>query len=136
MTHGITYLPLTDHIIVMKDGQASEQGTYQELLDRKGAFATFLLEQLNSEEEKDEEEKEAKAKDKKEMENGISDKELLRLKRQASTTGTVVSENNPNKKSSLSSCLDLKKTIDFRQRRRGVCGGSKGRRGEGRHETD
>ena len=36
VTHGITYLPKCDHIIVIKNGRVSEQGSYQELLDRKG----------------------------------------------------------------------------------------------------
>lgn len=43
VTHGITYLPQTDQILVIKDGEVSESGTYRELLDRKGAFAEFLL---------------------------------------------------------------------------------------------
>ena len=29
VTHGITYLPKTDFIIVLKDGKVSEQGTYR-----------------------------------------------------------------------------------------------------------
>jgi ATP-binding cassette subfamily C (CFTR/MRP) protein 3 len=36
VTHGITYLPKCDHIIVIKNGKVSEQGSYQELLDKKG----------------------------------------------------------------------------------------------------
>jgi ABC-type bacteriocin/lantibiotic exporter with double-glycine peptidase domain len=39
VTHGITYLPKTDHIIVIKEGKISEQGSYQELVERKGDFA-------------------------------------------------------------------------------------------------
>jgi len=35
VTHGITYLPQTDNIIVIKDGEISECGTYNELLQRK-----------------------------------------------------------------------------------------------------
>ena len=46
VTHGITYLPKTDHIIVMKDGKVSEQGSYDELLNQKGEFANFLLEYM------------------------------------------------------------------------------------------
>ena len=29
VTHGITYLPKTDHIIVLKEGTVSEQGSYK-----------------------------------------------------------------------------------------------------------
>ncbi|KAJ8982895.1 hypothetical protein NQ317_004325 [Molorchus minor] len=46
VTHGITYLPQTENIVVIKDGRVSEQGTYQELLERKGAFAEFLLQHI------------------------------------------------------------------------------------------
>nr|CAH7713756.1 unnamed protein product [Callosobruchus chinensis] len=49
VTHGITYLPQTDKVIVLKDGMVSESGTYLELLDRKGAFAEFLVQHLNEE---------------------------------------------------------------------------------------
>ena len=51
VTHGITFLPQTDKIIVLKDGVISEAGSYKELLDKVGDFAEFLLEHLNEEEE-------------------------------------------------------------------------------------
>lgn len=35
VTHGVTYLPEMDNIIVLKDGEITEQGTYRELLERK-----------------------------------------------------------------------------------------------------
>lgn len=47
VTHGITYLPMVDKIIVLKDGQVTESGTYRELLDKKGAFSEFLIHHLN-----------------------------------------------------------------------------------------
>lgn len=53
MTHGITYLPKVDKIIVMKNGQITEQGTYAELVENKGEFNEFLLQYLS---EKGEEE--------------------------------------------------------------------------------
>ncbi|KAI7815048.1 ABC subfamily C member [Rhyzopertha dominica] len=53
VTHGITYLPQADKIIVLKDGEVSEIGTYQELLDKKGDFSDFLMQHMN--EAKDEE---------------------------------------------------------------------------------
>lgn len=43
MTHSVTYLPEVDLIIVVKDGQISESGTYKELLNQKGAFSEFLM---------------------------------------------------------------------------------------------
>lgn len=54
VTHGITFLPQTDNIYVMKLGEISENGTYQELLNKKGDFSDFLLQHLqegNAEEE-------------------------------------------------------------------------------------
>ncbi|KAK9886064.1 hypothetical protein WA026_014848 [Henosepilachna vigintioctopunctata] len=53
VTHAISYLPLVDTILVMKDGEISEIGTYQQLVDRKGAFAEFLANYLNSAVSKD-----------------------------------------------------------------------------------
>jgi ATP-binding cassette subfamily C (CFTR/MRP) protein 1 len=49
VTHGITYLPQVDHIVVLKDGQISEEGTYKELLAKKGAFADFLIQHMGEE---------------------------------------------------------------------------------------
>ncbi|KAK9889603.1 hypothetical protein WA026_006976 [Henosepilachna vigintioctopunctata] len=51
VTHGITYLPLTDNVIVMRKGEISESGTYQHLLDKRGDFADFLMNHLNDERE-------------------------------------------------------------------------------------
>ena len=46
VTHGVTYLPKADQIIVMKDGKVSEQGSYENLVSQKGEFANFLLEYM------------------------------------------------------------------------------------------
>jgi ATP-binding cassette, subfamily C (CFTR/MRP), member 1 len=51
VTHGITYLPDVDNIIVLKEGEVSEVGTYQELIAKKGAFAEFLLQHLQERED-------------------------------------------------------------------------------------
>jgi len=51
VTHGITYLPKTDYIIVMKEGKVSEQGTYEELIAQKGEFAQFMLEYMTEDNE-------------------------------------------------------------------------------------
>nr|CAD7572885.1 unnamed protein product [Timema californicum] len=46
VTHGITFLPEVDLIVVLTDGEVSEKGTYKELMQRKGAFADFLDQHL------------------------------------------------------------------------------------------
>ncbi|CAL9707790.1 unnamed protein product [Knipowitschia caucasica] len=42
VTHGISFLPQVDNIMVLVDGRVSEMGSYQELLTQDGAFAEFL----------------------------------------------------------------------------------------------
>ncbi|XP_035829636.1 multidrug resistance-associated protein 1-like, partial [Aplysia californica] len=44
VTHGVHWLPFVDTVVVMKDGQVSETGTYKQLLDHHGAFAQFVRE--------------------------------------------------------------------------------------------
>nr|CAD7198501.1 unnamed protein product [Timema douglasi] len=46
VTHSVTYLPEVDLIVVLKDGEVTEKGTYKELLEKKGAFADFLMQHL------------------------------------------------------------------------------------------
>lgn len=47
VTHSITYLPDVDYIIVIKDGEISESGSYKSLLDKKGAFSEFISQHAN-----------------------------------------------------------------------------------------
>uniref|UniRef100_A0A8D3BVZ3 ABC-type glutathione-S-conjugate transporter n=1 Tax=Scophthalmus maximus TaxID=52904 RepID=A0A8D3BVZ3_SCOMX len=42
VTHGMSFLPQADLILVMVDGAITESGSYQELLSRHGAFADFI----------------------------------------------------------------------------------------------
>ncbi|XP_071797864.1 multidrug resistance-associated protein 1-like [Asterias amurensis] len=42
VTHGISYLPQVDHIIVIVNGEITEAGSYTELLSYEQAFADFL----------------------------------------------------------------------------------------------
>ena len=51
VTHGVSYLPQVDNIIVMKDGRITETGNYRELLERKGEFADFLVQYLSEKKE-------------------------------------------------------------------------------------
>ncbi|XP_078036751.1 multidrug-Resistance like Protein 1 isoform X5 [Augochlora pura] len=46
VTHGITFLPEVDNIIVLKDGEITEVGSYKQLLEKKGAFSEFLVHHL------------------------------------------------------------------------------------------
>lgn len=46
VTHGVTYLHQVDNIFVLKDGEISESGTLKELINKKGAFAEFLVQHL------------------------------------------------------------------------------------------
>lgn len=55
VTHAVTYLPQTRKIIVLNDGTITESGSYQELLEKKGAFAAFILQHI-AEKIEDEEE--------------------------------------------------------------------------------
>ncbi|KAJ8730882.1 hypothetical protein PYW08_002295 [Mythimna loreyi] len=47
VTHNVSYLAQTDLVVVLRDGEVSEAGTYQQLLEKKGAFAEFLLHHLS-----------------------------------------------------------------------------------------
>ncbi|KAJ2942610.1 hypothetical protein O0L34_g2077 [Tuta absoluta] len=47
VTHNVSYLAQTDLVLVLKDGVVSEAGTYQQLLEKKGAFAEFLVHHLS-----------------------------------------------------------------------------------------
>ncbi|KAM3864489.1 multidrug resistance-associated protein 1 [Diretmus argenteus] len=42
VTHGLSYLPQADLILVMVEGEITEMGSYLELMAREGAFAEFL----------------------------------------------------------------------------------------------
>uniref|UniRef100_A0A8C7ZZ63 ABC-type glutathione-S-conjugate transporter n=1 Tax=Oryzias sinensis TaxID=183150 RepID=A0A8C7ZZ63_9TELE len=42
VTHGMSFLPQADLILVLIDGEITESGSYQELLSHHGAFADFI----------------------------------------------------------------------------------------------
>ena len=52
--HGIGFLPQCDVIVVMADGQITEVGSYNELIENDGAFAQFLQNYRSTETNKDE----------------------------------------------------------------------------------
>lgn len=53
VTHGLSYLPQTDLILVMVEGEITEVGSYQQLLAKEGAFAEFLKTYANVEQSED-----------------------------------------------------------------------------------
>ncbi|XP_053473507.1 multidrug resistance-associated protein 1 isoform X2 [Ictalurus furcatus] len=53
VTHGLSFLPQVDLILVMEDGQIREAGSYTELLGRNAAFAEFLRSHTNTEQEEE-----------------------------------------------------------------------------------
>uniref|UniRef100_A0A9J7YYP2 ABC-type glutathione-S-conjugate transporter n=1 Tax=Cyprinus carpio carpio TaxID=630221 RepID=A0A9J7YYP2_CYPCA len=54
VTHGLSFLPQADLILVIEDGEITEMGSYAELLSRKNTFADFAI--SDSEQEQDQEE--------------------------------------------------------------------------------
>ena len=54
VTHGIGFLPQCDVIVAMADGQITEVGSYNELLENDGEFAHFLQTYQNVEANEDE----------------------------------------------------------------------------------
>ena len=42
MTHGLSFLPQCDLIVVMNEGRITEVGSYSELIDNDGPFAEFI----------------------------------------------------------------------------------------------
>nr|XP_034320755.1 multidrug resistance-associated protein 1 isoform X2 [Crassostrea gigas] len=55
VTHGVHWLPKVDLIVVMDNGTISEVGSYEELMQEKGAFSQFLEAYLLQEDEEDSE---------------------------------------------------------------------------------
>ncbi|KAJ8363811.1 hypothetical protein SKAU_G00126420 [Synaphobranchus kaupii] len=55
VTHGISFLPQVDNILVLVEGRVSEMGSHNDLLNQNGAFAEFLrnytLEDITEEDE-------------------------------------------------------------------------------------
>ena len=51
MTNAVTFLPQVDRIIVLKDGQISEMGSFEQLSSNNGAFAEFLRQHITEQQE-------------------------------------------------------------------------------------
>ena len=65
VTHALYFLSQVDRIYCILDGRIVEQGTYDELIAAKGAFATHIKEFVSKQKEEEQEEKEAKRQDRK-----------------------------------------------------------------------
>ncbi|KAF2879992.1 hypothetical protein ILUMI_26180, partial [Ignelater luminosus] len=99
VTHSVTYLPMVDKIIVLKDGEISEAGTYQQLMDKKGAFSEFLQQYLNEANEKEDEESNNQlARKNSDVSETGTDKANGSLPRKKSIAGDENKENEPEEK--------------------------------------
>ena len=56
MTHSLRFLPDVDKIVVMKDGEISEMGSYKELVESEGEFAQLIANYVPEEQNVEEEE--------------------------------------------------------------------------------
>uniref|UniRef100_A0A803T4G9 Multidrug resistance-associated protein 1 n=1 Tax=Anolis carolinensis TaxID=28377 RepID=A0A803T4G9_ANOCA len=95
VTHGVSYLPVVDTIIVLSEGKVSEMGSYQELLQRDGAFAEFLRTFASAEQTRESDGANSPAaKEEKHLENGIlaNDGPGNPLHRQLSNSSTFSGE--------------------------------------------
>ncbi|XP_077172136.1 multidrug resistance-associated protein 1-like isoform X2 [Paroedura picta] len=109
VTHGVSYLPLMDTIIVMTEGKISEMGSYQELLEQNMAFAEFLRTYASAEQNaEDGNPNSPAAKEGKLLENGtvVSDGSQSELMRQLSNSSTYSGE---AKKAPQGSTAELQK---------------------------
>ncbi|CAH1707315.1 unnamed protein product [Chironomus riparius] len=114
VTHGITYLPECDGIFVLKDGEVSEHGTYKELLEKKGAFAEFLIQHLQEVNEEVEDINEIKA----QLEETITNEELkAKFERAISTQRSRSDSTSSGSSGKISRQASTNSESELRQRR-------------------
>ncbi|XP_058536855.1 multidrug resistance-associated protein 1 isoform X1 [Ochotona princeps] len=108
VTHGISFLPQVDVIMVMSGGKISEMGSYQELLAQEGAFAEFLRTYASAEQEQTAKDEGlpgggGPGKEMKQMENGVLvtdgvgrplQRQLSSSSRQLSSSGDLSKHHN------------------------------------------
>merc|ERR1719189_1879266 len=93
VTNAVNFLSQVDEILVIKDGEIAERGTYQELIDQQGPFAQFLQEHGNDEDadasDSDATVEELQKQESQEKESSSPEKRasLQRLRSRKSTTG-------------------------------------------------
>lgn len=103
VTHGVSYLPQMDSIIVMVDGKITEIGSYQDLLKQDGAFAEFLRTYANAEQNNGQEV--PSPTEEKHLENGV----LVGAKSERSLHRQL-SASSETKSGHLNSTADLQKS--------------------------
>ncbi|XP_063974569.1 multidrug resistance-associated protein 1 isoform X1 [Diachasmimorpha longicaudata] len=102
VTHGITYLPEVDNIVVLKDGEITESGTYKQLMEKRGAFADFLIQHLQEVRAQDDEETDL-TEIKQQLESTIGTEEFKqKLTRSRSKTSMTPSDSGSADQRSLS----------------------------------
>ena len=74
VTNSAAYLPQMDFIIVLRHGEISEMGSFEELLGHHGAFADFIDTYLREAEHEDDEGKEGERED-----DGLAESESGKL---------------------------------------------------------
>ncbi|XP_059143447.1 multidrug resistance-associated protein 1-like isoform X2 [Physella acuta] len=84
VTHGIQWLPMVDHIIVVTNGEISEEGSYDTLMSHEGAFANFLHEYFRKEADSEVDEQSQEDPEIAEIKNRV----LQRLESVVSESGT------------------------------------------------
>lgn len=122
VTHSVTFLPSVDNIVVLKDGQITEVGTYKELMSQRGAFAEVLVQFLSQELDQSSEDIPAELEElKNELEETIGSqklKERLASHRRDSDTNKDGSPKGSSKNLSRSMSQDSsspKKSVNSRQ---------------------
>ena len=56
VTNQVSYLPVVDKVIFMKNGHVLEHGSYQQLMESKGSFSEFVQQHLVDEDSDEDEE--------------------------------------------------------------------------------
>ncbi|KAJ7416042.1 multidrug resistance-associated protein 6 [Willisornis vidua] len=95
VTHTVNILPQVDNIVFLVDGMISETGSYQELLQRNGAFAEFLHSHVPAEE-----------------------KAFAGFPARGDTKGTITSRNGPSQEKPLRKHLKRLRQGGYRERKK------------------
>jgi len=100
VTHGISFLPEVDQIIVLSQGRISEMGSYEELLEKDGDFSDFIKNHTFTEDENENSDDPNKIKSKSSKDDGdeehtlhkVSSVNSLTQEEKEKTTGTTQSK--------------------------------------------